>query len=391
MYKSISLFVLFFGASVAVQAQGIDFFHGTWSEAKAKAQAEGKLIFVDAYAVWCGPCKRMSAVVFPDSKAGDFFNPNFINLKIDMEHADNAEFAGKYPVGSYPTLLFLDPEGKVVLREIGARDVNGLVELGRKALGKTNRSAELEKQYNEGNRDPKFLTEYVRALNMAGKPSLKIVNEYLATQKNLDTEANLRFIYEGTTEADSRVFDLLVKHYTQAGQAIGLQAINARIEQACRATLKKAIAFKNTELLAEAKNKLKSALPERAQAFGYDADMKYYAATKDAKNYLKSASGLYKNEIKGNAAKSHELVISVLRAFPEDEKALEQVEKWAETAAETANLPEYYLTWADVCKRRNNAAKARDVAEKARKAAGKDDRGIGLKIDYFLQQLEEGK
>ena len=46
--------------------KGIQFFHGTFAEALEKANKEGKLIFMDAYTSWCGPCKRMSASVFPD-------------------------------------------------------------------------------------------------------------------------------------------------------------------------------------------------------------------------------------------------------------------------------------------------------------------------------------
>ena len=56
---SISLFIV-----SSLTGQGIDFFHGTWEEALEKATAEEKPIFVDAYAVWCGPCKRMAREVF---------------------------------------------------------------------------------------------------------------------------------------------------------------------------------------------------------------------------------------------------------------------------------------------------------------------------------------
>ena len=78
-----SLLVLFLATSV--QAGGIDFFHGTWEEALEKAKKEDKLIFVDAYTTWCGPCKRMSKQVFPQDAVGEFYNKNFVSMKIDME------------------------------------------------------------------------------------------------------------------------------------------------------------------------------------------------------------------------------------------------------------------------------------------------------------------
>ena len=381
---TLSLFLAF-----SLAAQGIEFFHGTWAEAQEKAKAEEKLIFVDAFAVWCGPCKRMAASVFPQEKVGSFFNANFINLKIDMEKAENAEFAGKYPVSAYPTLMFLDGSGKVVQKAVGAKDADQLLEFAQKVLGRADKSADYEKQYAEGERDPKFLLDYVRALNAAGKPSLKITNEYLNTQQDLTTELNLNFLYEGTVEADSRVFDLLVKNQSKAVALLGEEKVSARIEKACKKTVKKAVEFKSETLLAEAKTKIKSALPAKANAFGYEADMNYYAATKDAKNYLKAAQSFQKGEIKNNSAQLHDLVISLLRTFPDDAKAIDQAEKWAKTAAENGGLPEYYLTLAEIYKRQGDKAKAKTTAEKARKAIGeKDEKNMGGKIDYFLRTLE---
>lgn len=389
MKQVLAFITLSFLTSLSLSAQGIEFFHGTWAEAQEKAKSEEKLIFVDAYASWCGPCKRMAAQVFPQEKVGSFFNANFVNLKIDMEKPENAEFAGKYPVSAYPTLMFLDATGKVVQKAVGAKDADQLLEFAQKVLGRADKSVNYEKQYAEGNRDPKFLLDYVRALNAAGKPSLKITNEYLATQKDLTTDLNLQFLFEGTVEADSRVFDLLVKNQSKTVALLGEEKVSARIEKACKNTVKKAVEFKSEELLAEAKTKMKTALPTKAAAFGYEADKNYYGATKDSKNYLKAAQAFQKDEIKNNSAKLHDLVVSLLRTFPDDEKVLDQAEKWAKNAAENGGMPEYYLTLAEIYKRQGNKAKAKEAAEKARKAIGEEDKkNMGGKIDYFLRTLE---
>lgn len=371
-----------------LSAQGIEFFHGTWAEALEKAKTEERLIFVDAFASWCGPCKRMSSQTFPDPKAGEFFNANFVNLKIDMEKPENSEFAGKYPVNSYPTLMFIDATGKVVLKEVGAKGVDQLLETGRKALGKNDKSMDFEKKYNEGDRDPKMLFDYVRSLNAAGKSSLKITNEYLNTQKDLTTEFNLKFILEGAVDADSRVFDLLVKNRDKVVAVSSEEAVNARVEKACKNTVTKAIEFKNKTLLDEAKAKMKAGNPSRAIAFAYEADMNYAKAVKDPSLFLKTAKAYQKTEVKSNSAKLHDLVVALMRAFPKDKKVLKQAEIWAKSAAEKGGLAEYWMTLAGIYKLQGNLSKARSTAEFAKKELTEKDAMLKEKIQYFLDSLE---
>ncbi len=113
----------------------INFFQGTWSEVVAEAKKQKKLIFVDAYAVWCGPCKWMDANAFTDPKAGEFYNKHFVNYKFDMEKGEGPRFAQKYRVNAYPTLLFINPNNEeVVYRVMGAKNAAQLVNEGENAL-----------------------------------------------------------------------------------------------------------------------------------------------------------------------------------------------------------------------------------------------------------------
>ena len=83
------------------------------------AKAKNKIIFVDVYATWCGPCKWMDENTFKDAKVAEKFNKKFINYKVDGESFAGVNIALKYAVDSYPTYLFLDADGKVLKRMEG--------------------------------------------------------------------------------------------------------------------------------------------------------------------------------------------------------------------------------------------------------------------------------
>ena len=107
--------------------QGILFETDGLQKALAKARKENKAVFVDCYTSWCGPCKMMSSKFFPDKQAGDFFNPRFISLKIDMEKGEGKELAQKWNISAFPTYLILNPQGEVVYTSRGYIPVEELI------------------------------------------------------------------------------------------------------------------------------------------------------------------------------------------------------------------------------------------------------------------------
>lgn len=106
--------------AMGASAQGIQFFEGTIAEAFAKARQENKMIFVDCYTTWCGPCKVIAANVFPAKHAGDYFNPRFVCLKIDCEKGEGIAFAKEHEVRGYPTFMLFDAEGNKFYQQPGA-------------------------------------------------------------------------------------------------------------------------------------------------------------------------------------------------------------------------------------------------------------------------------
>ena len=74
------LFIGLKSDTTSVVDEGIVFEHVDFKQAKELAKAQNKLIFIDAYTTWCGPCKLMAKTVFTEKEVGDFYNSNFINI-----------------------------------------------------------------------------------------------------------------------------------------------------------------------------------------------------------------------------------------------------------------------------------------------------------------------
>lgn len=114
---------------------GIKFSKLTLVKAQKEASKSGKLIFIDAYTDWCGPCKQMAATTFMDAEVGEMFNKNFINVKFEMEKdADGPSIAKRYRVSAYPTLLIIDAEGNLIKSVIGKKSKNELLALAESVL-----------------------------------------------------------------------------------------------------------------------------------------------------------------------------------------------------------------------------------------------------------------
>lgn len=121
--------------TMASAEPGIQFSEATWKMHLAKAKAENKLVFLDAYTTWCGPCKMLQKNVFTQKSVGDFFNKEFINVKIDMESGEGPELALKYPLEGYPTLMFIDGDGNVVKKVLGYQSPEELLAIAQSIKG----------------------------------------------------------------------------------------------------------------------------------------------------------------------------------------------------------------------------------------------------------------
>ncbi|MDN5396022.1 MAG: thioredoxin family protein [Chryseobacterium sp.] len=205
--KKLTLFSSLFIGALAL-AQGIKFEDSNFATILAKAKKENKLIFVDAYASWCGPCKLMVKNIFPLQTVGDFYNSHFVNAKIDMEKGEGVGLAKKYNVKAFPTYLFINGDGEEVHRTLGYVEEKDFIQFAKDAEDPNKRLTALKQKFENGEKDPEFLKN-LAGLTIYNDSELagKVLDRYFQQKTSLDQE-DVQMLLSGTQSTESPLYKI---------------------------------------------------------------------------------------------------------------------------------------------------------------------------------------
>jgi len=155
--KKILLLILFSISTLFLAQQSINFETGTFQEILAKAKSQKKLVFMDAFAVWCGPCKMMEKNIFPLPAVREYYNANFINARIDMEKGEGIGIAQRYGIRSYPSYLILNGDGEVVKQTYGYMGEEPFLAFAKQANDPKFATSSNKELFEKGESAPEFL------------------------------------------------------------------------------------------------------------------------------------------------------------------------------------------------------------------------------------------
>lgn len=176
--KKVLLTALAFGLSFPLLAQ-TNFRSISFSEAMDAARQEKKLVFIDFYTDWCGPCKKMARETFPQKKVGDFMNEKFVCLKLNAEK-EGKDLAARFSVKAYPTFIVLDANEKVQAELKGAMDGDAFIAKLQAGLDPEQTPERMAERYQSGERTPELVNNYALHFMEQGKEKegFEIVNGY---------------------------------------------------------------------------------------------------------------------------------------------------------------------------------------------------------------------
>ena len=373
----------------SLQAQeGIKFFHGSWEEALQLAKEEQKPIFVDAFAVWCGPCKRMAKNVFTQKEVGEFYNQNFINVKMDMEHGEGPEFARSFPVRAYPTLMFINPQGEKFHDHVGGLSTEAFLQLGDMALRKYGGSSQFVDLYKEGDRSFETVEGYLKGLARAGQPTLKITNEYLQSKgEELTEDQRAAIIFHGVSEADSKLFEEMQSNKRDYYNAFGLTEVQEKALKCCEATVQKAINYRYDPLIEEAFTKLAAFYDDAsfAEAFKERSYLQYYLTHSDWEAYEKHLDAYLKTEEAKDIPVQRKLAGEIVQNFGGDAYP-KAIDLWEKVTKEDKEEAEAFFMLAQLYRSVGKDRKARKTVEEAIALAREKEMDDG-RYQAFLREL----
>jgi thiol-disulfide isomerase/thioredoxin len=340
------------------QNRSIRFIEKPWSEILAQAKKENKLIFMDAFASWCGPCKWMSANMFTNDSIADFYNKTFICASFDMEKGEGLELRKKYQVRAYPSLLFINPDGELVHEKVGAyRKIQDYINLGLTALNPDQCFAAYQKKYAAGDMDPLFIKGYLERLTDAYIPVKDVLNKYFETQSQqaLLNRTNWSIIYEFVEDMDSKPFEFLVKNEKEFAKLYTKDSTDSKITEVyTRALMQLTRSASMTDASYNAlKQKIRESGFSGTDKVFFTSDLNLYYTRSDKQKYLDLAyddlDKYYSDDYNMlNSISWNVLQLCSVYDLSKAKKYLEKAESWAKKSISLKSEPANHDTYAQI-------------------------------------------
>lgn len=390
MKNSVTAFFIFLFSFSFAQEEGIKFDQSSFKDLLAKAKKEKKLLFIDAYAVWCGPCKMMDRNVFTQKTVGDYFNKSFISSRIDMEKGEGREIAQKFGVRSYPTYLFLNGDGELVSQNYGYMESGLFLSMAQDVNSGNSKGGSLKDRFAKGESSPEFLMNIMKLNSTSDFEFAKKASEKYFAKRKADqplTKEEAGFLFFFIKSAKDPNFKYLVDKKAEIIQFLPEENYNEYKNQILLSDIMEtAIDAKNNKI-DEAKF-LANAEPlvgkEVASKKLNQIKLSYYEQNANYADYEKTALEYYKNPDLFDPAETLKAAW-IFAEHVKDKTSLKKAAEWAEKSVMRGETSENTYILAKIYFMMGNKDLAKTFAEMSNNLAKQTGKDAKLSEELLIQ------
>jgi len=213
----------------------------SWSQALNLAKKQRKMVFVDCYTTWCGPCKEMDETAFKDPGIKRFLDSAFISIRVQMDstkhdsknirawYGVSRKMRQEYQVNEFPSFLFFSADGKIVHRWSGLLSSHDFLTVARDATQPQRQFYTKKRKFERHDLPPADMPYLAIQADILGQKQLAInvaktyVNEYmhLLPEKQLLEPMNLAFLKKFTKSTSDPGYSFFSKFETKIDSVFG--------------------------------------------------------------------------------------------------------------------------------------------------------------------------
>lgn len=231
MYRIVTLIFTVFISGSLLFGQSINFEPMSLEDALTESGKTGKPVLFMAYQSTCSHCEKMLNEIFPDTAVSNFYNANFINVKVDLlDQAMAKKYIKQFYITSFPTFVILNSKGETLYQFVGEFKGSEFVKQGKLALDPQNQIPTNRIAFEKNMADSTACYNYLLVLSRGRLSTQGVANSYFAANnKQLEINAtNWKILSMSVSDMESEVFKFMLLHRNDFAQVMTAKKVDRK-------------------------------------------------------------------------------------------------------------------------------------------------------------------
>lgn len=231
MYRIVTLIFTVFISGSLLFGQSINFEPMSLEDALTESGKTGKPVLFMAYQSTCSHCEKMLNEIFPDTAVSNFYNANFINVKVDLlDQAMAKKYIKQFYITSFPTFVILNSKGETLYQFVGEFKGSEFVKQGKLALDPQNQIPTNRIAFEKNMADSTACYNYLLVLSRGRLSTQGVANSYFAANnKQLEINAtNWKILSMSVSDMESEVFKFMLLHRNDFAQVMTSKKVDRK-------------------------------------------------------------------------------------------------------------------------------------------------------------------